>query len=165
MDARKQDAPSLTDLQSLLATARAVVDAMADDPFADRLKRAFAQLPESDRETILGVLERDATWCRIVAATAGTTGITVRANPHASLYLHVFNEVGTSQRDLDVIGAGIERFVDLMPLFFQEGVHAQWTAAARELIRVGDPAFRDLALRLAREVIALIEEEAPAATG
>ena len=40
---------------------------------------------------MLGVIERDGNWCRVVEQTAETTGITVRANPRASLYLHVLN--------------------------------------------------------------------------
>jgi len=47
--------------------------------------------PASERETVLGVIERDGNWCRVVEQTAETTGITVRANPRASLYLHVLN--------------------------------------------------------------------------
>jgi hypothetical protein len=84
------------------------------------------------------VIERDATWCKIVGETASTTGIKVHPNPHASLYVHVLDEPGPSQRDVDVISLGIARFVHLMPLFFQEGVHERWTTSARELIRVVD---------------------------
>lgn len=156
---REERAPSLTALQGLLVAARGIVEQLADDPLVERLKRAFAALPTRDRETILGILERDATWCEIVAASEPTTGITVRANPHASLYLHVFDEAGPTERDRNVIAFGIERFVELVPLFFQEGVHEQWTTSARELIlRSADPSLRQLVLRLAHEVIALIEE-------
>ena len=153
---RERSAPSLSALQGLLASARGLVDEMIDDPFAERLKRTFSMLPEGDREAILRVIERDATWCKIVAETASTTGIKVHPNPHASLYVHVLDEPGPSQRDVDVISLGIARFVHLMPLFFQEGVHEQWTTSARELIRVVDPDLRELVVRLAREVIALI---------
>jgi hypothetical protein len=96
-----------------------------------------------DREPVLKIIERDATWCRIVEQTSDETGITVRPNPHASLYVHVFGQVDTPsgplQRDVDVIGFGIERFLQMMPLFFQEGVHEQWTASARALAQEADP--------------------------
>lgn len=158
MKSGERGAPSLSALQGLLASARGLVDEMIDDPFAERLKRAFSALPEGDRDTVLRVVERDATWCKIVAETAGTTGIKVHPNPHASLYVHVLDEAQPTQRDVEVIGLGIERFVHLLPLFFQEGVHEQWTTSARELIRYADPELRALVLRLAREVIGLIEE-------
>ena len=57
-----------------------------------------------------------------------------------------------------MIRLGIGRFVHLLPLFFQEGVHAQWTASARELIRASDSELRRLGIRLVREVLALIAE-------
>ncbi len=53
---------------------------------------------------------------------------------------------------------GIETFVRLLPLFYQEGVHAQWTAAAREIVRASDAETRGFAVRLAREVLALVDE-------
>src|SRR5262249_36509565 len=80
-----------------------------------------------------------------VEETSGATGISVSPNPHASLYVHVLEQVtgeplapGPLQRDGDVIRLGIETFVRLLPLLFQEGVHAQWTAAAREIVRASD---------------------------
>jgi len=165
MSAKDQAAPSLSALRSLLASARGLVDEMADDPLVDRLKRAFNSLPEPDRQAIVKVIERDATWVQIVKTTAATTGIAVHPNPHASLYVHVLDEPGPSQRDVDVISLGIDRFVQLMPLFFQEGVHEQWTNSARELIRVSDPDLRSLVVKLAQEVVALVDEVGAEPTG
>ena len=158
MSAKDQAAPSLSALQSLLASARGLVEEMVDDPLVERLKRAFNSLPEADRQAILKVIERDATWVQIVKETAGTTGITVHPNPHASLYVHVLDEPGPSHRDVNVISLGIERFVHLMPLFFQEGVHEQWANSARELIRSSDLGLRSLVVKLACEVLALVDE-------
>jgi hypothetical protein len=165
MSAKERAAPSLSALRGLLASARGLVDEMVDDPLVERLKRAFNSLPEADRETILKVIERDATWCQIIGVTARTSGITVHPNPHASLYVHLLDEPGPSQRDVEVISLGIARFVQLIPLFFQEGVHEQWTTSARELIRVSDPQLRSLCVKLAREVIALIDESGGEAGG
>ena len=156
-----QGRTSLETLHALLASAREFAAQSADDPMIERILAAFARLPEPDRETVLGVIERDATWCRVVEQTADATGITVRANPQASLYLHVVEPTARSaeepsRRDLDVIRFGIEQFVHLLPLFFQKGVHAQWTAAARELITAADPELREYAVRLCREVLALV---------
>jgi len=150
-------------LQAILVSARELTVRLAADPLLERLLRVFAEIPEPHRETILRVLERDATWCRIVEQTAVTTGITVAPNPHASLYVQVFGPTAEipsepTRRDVDVIRFGIESFVHLVPLFFQQGVHEQWTASARELARDLDPEIRQYAARLAREVLALIAE-------
>ena len=160
------DGPSGLDaLQTLLATARGLLTDLTTDPLLERILGAFRMLPESDREPILRILEKDAAWTRIVEETSGATGITVSPNPHASLYVHVLEQVtgdplapGPLQRDGDVIRFGIETFVRLLPLFFQEGVHAQWTAAAREIVRASDAETRGFAVRLAREVLALVDE-------
>ena len=154
-------------LQTVLATARELVADLARDPLVERILGAFWMLPPPDREPILRVLEKDAAWRRVVEETSGATGINVYPNPHASLYVHVLEQVsgeplapGPLQRDGDVIRLGIETFVRLLPLLFQEGVHAQWTAAAREIVRASDAELRNFAVRLAREVQALIDEAA-----
>jgi hypothetical protein len=151
-------APGLAGLQAVLATARGLVDDLLHDPLLPRLLTAFSSLPENEREAILAVLERDATWRRIVDETSGTTGISVRPNPHASLYVHVAEDPQPSARDIDVIRLGIARFLPLLPLLFQPGVHEQWTRSARELVRDAPAEVRDVAARLAREVLALIAE-------
>src|SRR5262245_46027413 len=78
---------------AILVTAHELATTLARDPLVERILRAFAKLPERDREPILEVIERDATWCRIAEQTSGQTGIKVRPNPHASLYVHVFDQV------------------------------------------------------------------------
>jgi hypothetical protein len=148
----------LAGLQVLITSARGLVNDLMHDPLFQRLIAAFFTFPEADRETILGVLERDASWCHIVSETASTTGITVKPNPHASLYVHVLEEATPSPRDVDVIRHGIERFIPLLPLFFQDGVREQWMRSARELIEAADPEVRALGVRLARDVLALLGE-------
>jgi len=151
-------AADLTELKTLLARVGELAQLLAD-PLLDRLLQAFTRLPTSDREAILSVLERDATWCRIVEQTADTTGISVRANPHASLYVHVIDQqTEPLRRDVDVIRFGIEQFINMLPLFFEPGVHAQWTVAARELIREADPELRGYGARLAHEILRLLDE-------
>lgn len=158
MDDRPFDA-----LQTLLVTARELAKALSDDPQLERLFRAFRMFPERDREPILKAIEKDAAWRQIVEQTDGATGITVRPNPHASLYVHVLNQIDAteldpdaSQRDADVIRHGVETLVQMLPLLFQDAVHAQWTAAAREIVRASDAELRELAIRLVREVETLV---------
>jgi hypothetical protein len=148
----------LAGLEAVLQSARGLVDELLHDPLLPRLLAAFSALPENERGTVLGVLEREATWRRIVDETSAATGITVRPNPHASLYVHVTAEPQPSARDVDVIRLGMARFLPLLPLFFQPGVHEQWMRSARELVRDAPPQLRAIADRLAREVLALLAE-------
>ncbi len=151
-------------LHTLLATARELVQELSDDPEVERLVRAFRLFPPRDRETIVEVIEKDAAWRRIVERTEAATGIDVRPNPHASLYVHVLDRAGLPAalqppaRDADVIRLGVQTFVDLIPLFFQDGVYAQWTTAAREVAAAATPERRAEAMQLVREVERIIAE-------
>src|SRR5262245_59941313 len=159
MKALNRVEPSLAGLETLLASARTLVDKMIRDPLLHRLIDAFFNLPKADREPILKVVERDSAWRRIVQETSGSTGIDVRPNPHASLYMHVFDETPQPlPRDVEAIRLGIERFVHLLPLFYQEGVREQWMRSARELIIAANPELRAVGVRLAQDVMALIAE-------
>lgn len=153
-------------LQSLLATARELAKMLADDPQLERLVRAFRMFPEGDREPILQAIEKDAAWRSIVEKTDDATGISVRPNPHASLYVHVLRaataapiiDPDPSQRDADVIRHGVETLVQMLPFLFQDAVRAQWLAAGRDIARTSDADLRALARRLAREVEAIVAE-------
>ncbi len=156
----REKAP-LETLLSLLTSAREFAAKVVDDPLVERLLGAFARLPPTDRECVVGVIERDATWCRIVEQTADTTGITVRPNPQASLYVHIVAPQTEPpdeplRRDVDIIRFGIERFVHMLPFLFQPGVHQQWQASARELIAEASPELRAYGARMCREVLDLI---------
>ena len=165
MNGSGAEPPSLDALQSLLTSARELIDELAGNPDFERLVTVFSSFPESHRETIFRVLERDATWCRIAKEVAPLTGIRVHPNPHASLYVHVLDEVTgepvgpvPSARDVEVVRLGIERFVPLLPLFFQEGVYEQWVRSARQLVRAAGPDLRSLGVRLAHEILTLIAD-------
>lgn len=147
-------------LKLMLTSAHELTNGLLQDPLVPRILRAFARLPAPDREPILRIVERDATWCRIAEQAVEMTGISVRPNPQASLYVHVLDAPQNEplQRDIDVIGFGIAQFVNLMPMFFQEGVFEQWTAAARQLAAEAPEDVREYVRRMAREVLAIIEE-------
>jgi hypothetical protein len=149
-------------LVATLTVAQSLATDLTSDPLIPRFLRVLKRLPAADRNVILGVLERDATWCRIIEQTADSTGITVRANPYASLYVHVLGAVEAPseplRRDIDVIRSGIERFLYLAPLLLEEGVRAQWTVSARELARDAEPELRAAVAALAREVLALLAD-------
>src|SRR5262245_5635925 len=82
MAAGDAQAAQLEALRNILEAAHELAMKLAADPLMERLLQVFTKLPEPDREPILQVIERDATWCRIVEQTSPETGITVRPNPH-----------------------------------------------------------------------------------
>ena len=149
----------LDTLQTIQLSAHELAGKLAPDALTERVLRAFRRIPEPDRDIILTVIERDATWCRIAEQTASETGVSVRPNPHASLYLHIFSNTEPPseplRRDKEVIRFEIETFVRLLPLFFQDAVHAEWSAAARELADDIDDDLRGYVRRLAAEMLEL----------
>lgn len=155
---------ALDGLLAVLGEAEGLAARLAGDPVLVRLLKAFHRLPEPDRGVLVGVLAREAAWCRIVEQTEETTRITVRANPFASFYVQVVGAappMEPSSRDVDVIRVGIERFMHLVPSLFDEVVHTQWTASARALARLIDPVLGRNVVRLAREVLAIAAEVRP----
>jgi hypothetical protein len=164
MERDRSAAEKLDALRTLLGTAQGVVAELATDPLLARVVKAFLTLPAADRGPILRVLERDAAWTRVAAELAPVSGIAVRPNPHASLYVHVFDAGGRpvepepSARDASVIRLGIERLLRVLPLLFQEDVRVQWHTAAREIVDAADGELRTAVARLAREVLALIDD-------
>lgn len=165
---RDRGATQFDELHTLLGVAQQLVSELLTDPLLPRLLHAFMMLPPADREPILAILEKDAAWRRIVEQTESATGIDVRPNPNASLYLHVLAPVDgppldgdALARDGEIIRFGLDTFVQLLPLIFQDGVHAQWTAAAREIIGAAGQELRTYGTRLAREVLDLLGEAGP----
>jgi hypothetical protein len=151
-------------LRLMLTSANDLTKGLLNDPLVPRILRAFARLPAPDREPILRIVERDATWCRIAEQAVETTGIVVRPNPQASLYVHVLDPPPPNeplQRDLDVIGFGMMQFVNLLPMFFQEGVFEQWTASARQMAAQAPAEAREYVRRIASEVLAILDETTP----
>lgn len=151
--------PPIDALQTVLTAARDMVDALLGDASVQRLLDAFTAFPRADREPILQVLEKDSAWRRIVERTADATGIHVAPNPHASLYVHVIGQGPDAPgRDADVIRSGVATFVEILPLLFQDAVHAQWLEAARDVARSAGAEARTLAARMASEILALVAE-------
>jgi len=67
------DDASLLALEGLLAVlgeAGGLAERLAADSVLSRFLQTFSRLPKPDREVLVGVLEREAAWCRIVEQTA-----------------------------------------------------------------------------------------------
>ncbi|HEV7730833.1 MAG TPA: hypothetical protein VGR62_01665 [Candidatus Binatia bacterium] len=78
-------------LRTMLDSAGQLVTTLLHDPFLPRLIAAFQTIPTEDRETILGIIERDVAMRR--ADTDGSGRLmgmhNVRPNPNARLYVRV----------------------------------------------------------------------------
>ena len=86
------DKVDLEELKTLLDTARQMVDDLADGSL-HRALRALADLPSQERADIALALDRAVTAWRANEAFAPLHKVQMRANPHAQLFVRVFDPV------------------------------------------------------------------------
>lgn len=151
--------PQLDALRALLTTAQQLSNDLAADPVVGRLLHAFLGLPPEDRDVVTSVVERGATWKRVTDHTAELTGVRLRANPQARLFVHVVDPEGAvnfAAQDHDELLLGALRLARVATLLEDPGVRALWTQPAIEAFRMVEPADREACVRLARSMIELI---------
>ncbi len=120
-------------LEDVLRTAVGLVREIGSDPLVGRLLAAFRALPVEDREVIVGVLEREARSREMARTTAESlTGLVLRPNPNARLYVRVMDQEPVPDRRRAVVAA-----VRAMRLMHNGPLQGDWeteaTAALREL--------------------------------
>ena len=86
------DTAKIEALKSLLDSASAILDDLADGSM-ERALRALANLPAEERGVIALALDRAVTAWRANEAFAPLHRVQMRANPHAQLFVRVFDPV------------------------------------------------------------------------
>jgi hypothetical protein len=145
----------LETLRTLLDSASVLLGEIVGDPLFARMARVFSQIPASDREAILAILEREV-QARLTSEVAGElTGLTLRPNPNARLYTRVVADdprpnperaVASALHAIRVLHAAIAP------------MDAEWKSIASEALRAVSPAERDSMARFVRTVLALVED-------
>ena len=157
---------------SRLETLRAMLDAattiLADvagsDSLFPRLWSVFGRMPPEDREAIVGILEHEVD-ARLLAMTVADamTGITLRPNPGARLYLRVVDGEPHSSRDEMIRGT-----VRAMRMYHRiaDSVHAEWETTAIGAIGALAPDERAGVVAFCRRLCELVDacERAAGAT-
>jgi hypothetical protein len=154
-------AAQLDALQALLATARQLSNDLAADPTIGRMLRAFVTLPPEDRDVVAGLVERGTAWRRITENTADVTGVALRANPHASLFVRVVDARDGEehmQQDHAEILLGSLRIMKQMPLLLRADVADLWREPAVEAFSMLEPAEREACRRFASLMLELIAD-------
>jgi hypothetical protein len=125
------------------------------DPLLERLVAVFRRLPEEDREIIVGVIEREAESRRMGDATGGATGMVLRPNPHARLYVRVIAPEPTAEQDKIIIASA--RAIRMLNKVIGP-IQERWRVAMLETFRGLDPDERAAVVRFNRDMLAMIEE-------
>jgi hypothetical protein len=152
------DNESLQTLKTLIDSAGSVLADLIEDPLFARLTRAFAGIPRAERETILGVLERELQVRRNIEAAGDIVGLTLRPNPKARLYTRVI--VDPPQLDRAVAIVNTLRAIRTLHEAV-EPTDGEWRNIAREALRALGDAERASTARFAAEVVQLVEECTP----
>jgi hypothetical protein len=152
----------LAALKTTLDAARGLVRNLQENELFGRLLDAFMRMPEADRATVIGALEREV-QTRVLSQEVGDTltKIALRPNPNARLYLRV---VEPDTED------AVETTAFLRAAYsVQRGIDAldpTWRAMIAAALRQMDPAARariDQFNRAMRTVLDETDAEAPPA--
>jgi hypothetical protein len=149
----------LDTLTTLIDAANGVVAELSVHTYLPRLLQLFRRLPERDRESVLGVLEREVEARRLsVEAADGRVG---EPNPLASLYVRVFD----TERPLPVVSRdemvqSTIQGIALMATFPDPMLH-EMEAALSEAVRLLSRDEAAALLSVHEEILALAEVEEP----
>ena len=152
-----QGEPRTHQLSALRGLLSAAVDLAGEiaDPLLDRLVAVFRKLPEEDREVIVGILEREAESRQVGDATAGTTGLMLRPNPGARLYVRVIAPEPVTEQDKIIVASA--RAIRMLHKVI-EPIHDRWRMAMLETFRGLEPEERAAVVRFNRDMLAMVEE-------
>jgi hypothetical protein len=144
----------LSALRGLLSAAVELAGQIAD-PLLERLVAVFRRLPEEDREVIIGILEREAASREVGDATGGTTGLTLRPNPGARLYVRVIAPEPSIEQDKIIIASA--RAIRMLHKVI-EPIHDRWRVAMLETFRGLESEERATVVRFNRDMLAMVDE-------
>jgi hypothetical protein len=150
----------LESVRGALSAAVRLFDELAGDPLFVRLIDAFRIMPSQDRETIVGVLEREVRARNLSRGTERVTGQAALPNPNARLYVRTHGaEAQRSELEQEEMMLAMLRAMRVMRFLVDPQIHAEWLAATRDALAQIDQETRDIVERLIREVLAVLSGE------
>jgi hypothetical protein len=123
-------------LRSLLTSAARMAQELLNDPLFARLLSVFERMPEGDRETVVGALEREVQTRLLSQEVAGDLSqVELRPNPHAQLYFRVVEPAQQNQVEMVAFlrtANSLQRGID--------SLDPHWRDLVRQALRQLDPA-------------------------
>jgi hypothetical protein len=156
---RSDTLEGLDRLRSTLHAAESLLDEVAGDRLLVRLIEAFRAMPISDREVIVGVIEREVKARLLSRATARTTGQAARPNPNARLYIRTHGHEATrADLEEEEMMLATIRALRVMHLLLVPEIYAEWRAATLAAFLQVDAETRGVAEKLLNDMLALLGE-------
>jgi hypothetical protein len=144
-------------LRSLLDVAQDMVRRLQNDPLFARLMDVFTRMPAMDRETVVGVLEREVRTRLLAEEVADSwTQVALHPNPHARLYVRVIAQEDRSD-DVEMLAFlraaySVQRGIDTLD--------PEWRRMVLLALRQMDPAARQKIDGFNRAMRALLDAAA-----
>jgi hypothetical protein len=145
----------LATLAALLQAASHIVDELSGE-LIGRVLDVLGKFPAADRNFILEVLEREARSRALAEATGATTGLALRPNPNARLYVRVVDPGPVTVEHEKIVTASVRsmRMVHAVITPIRE----RWLAAMRAGIQMLDADERAGVAQFTKDILALVEE-------
>jgi hypothetical protein len=142
----------------MIETARQLAAKVAGDGALARLHRVFADMPETDRETVLQVLEREVEYRLMTRGTGDlATGYETRPNPNARIYLRILTTPETPpMMDREELVVANHRGLRVLRHVLGSA-HAAWRDAMAEAAGMLEPRERTAARQVLQETIAALD--------
>jgi hypothetical protein len=142
-------------LAALLDAASHIVDELSGD-LVGRVVDVLGKFPPEDREFVLQVLEREARSRMLAEASGATTGMSLRPNPNARLYVRVVDP-GPLAVDHEKIVTASLRSMRMVHAVITP-IRDRWLAAMRAAIHMLDADERAGVVQFTSDILALVEE-------
>jgi hypothetical protein len=154
----------LATLATLLDAASHIVDELSGE-LIGRVVDVLGKFPPEDRDFILNVLEREARSRTLAEATGSTTGLSLRPNPNARLYVRVVDPGPVTVEHEKIVTASVRSMRMVHAVITP--IRDRWLAAMRTGIEMLDADERAGVVQFTKDILALVEEadQADAALG
>ena len=143
-------------LTELLTSAREIVSDLANGS-TQRALRALASIPPEQRDGIAAVLERASVAWRTNEAFAHLHQTRLRLNPHAQLFVRVFDPVPEpTHEDPDVLPETL-RVMRRLGLLLTPEARASWEPSVTAALEILTPEERDACVTFLVRALELVQ--------
>jgi hypothetical protein len=144
----------------ILEVARTMVRDLTDDPLLSRWMSIYRAMPDDDRETIIGVLEREILGRHLSRGTEKPVGSSTRVNPNARLYIRSHEtEFDHRHFDFEQMRVANVRAMRVATIIrYVPGIYALFKQAIRAAMDEVDEPTRETAEGLLHDVLAAIDD-------
>jgi len=151
---------ALDQLVDILEVARTMVRELTEDPLVVRWMSVYRAMPDGDRETIIGVLEREVLGRHLSQGTEKAVASSTRVNPNARLYIRTHEtEFDHRHFDFEQMRVANVRAMRVATIIrYVPGIHKLFKEALRAAMDEVDEPTREVVEHLLRDVFAAVAD-------